>query len=171
MKNKELYNRFKDLSQDELNYEFYCACQKGKLKLVKYLLTSSDLKYHANVRFNKYLNRFNNRLHDDAGFTEACFYGHFEVVKFLLTAHELKEYPDIHARNDTGFISALFNRRLDILQFLIFDMNIEKTEHIEKYLKENPNKQVENMFQKRDLNNKLEEELYCDRLNDKKMKV
>ena len=39
---------YKKLSQDELNKEFIKACGNNNLDIVKYLLTSIDLKCQAN---------------------------------------------------------------------------------------------------------------------------
>ena len=85
-------NKYKTLTQKKLNKVFINSCQKGHLEIVKYLLTSPELKEHANIH-----------AQDDLGFRLACNYGHLEIVKYLLTSPDLKEHADIHADNDYGF--------------------------------------------------------------------
>ncbi len=134
------------------------ACSEGHLELVKYLLTSPELKEHANI-------------HAPNIFMRACSDGHVEVVRYLLTSSDLKENANIHEGNDAGFKGAFLNKKLDIIQFLVFDMNIDKTKEIENFLAEYSNEQVENMFILRELNENLEKELPSDKINTKRMKV
>ena len=42
-------NKYKTLTQKQLNEVFISSCQKGHLEIVKYLLTSPDLKEHADI--------------------------------------------------------------------------------------------------------------------------
>ena len=70
---QELKEQYKKLNQEELNKRFIAACQNGNLKLVKYLLTGTDLKEHANIHAN-----------NDYGFRWACANGQLEIVKFLI---------------------------------------------------------------------------------------
>ena len=105
------------------------------------------------------------------GYISACQQGSVDKVKYLLSSPDLNKHADIHAWSDLGFTCACVRKNLEIIEYLIFDMNIEKTKKIEKYLKNKPNEQVKKWFRLRELNNKLEQELYCDRLNNKKLKV
>ena len=57
-------NKYKTLTQKQLNEVFINFCQKGHLEIVKYLLTSPDLKEHANIHAN-----------NDSGFRWACARG------------------------------------------------------------------------------------------------
>lgn len=231
MENAEIYNKFKDLDQKDLDKEFVEACKYGNLEIVKYLLTSPELKKHANLYAS-----------DDSGFKNACHNGHLDIIEYIITSDELKDYPNSRFKNkftfsdsyvgaigdfDTfkllnellrlsgedacilnevvikyaaqrghsevvkymlnyleldshpkrneikefSFFWASRKNFLDIANFLIFDMNIEKSEDIEEFLKEEPNKQVEHMFELRKLNGKLREELPSAKINDKKMKI
>ena len=54
-------------------YGFSWACMNGQLEVVKYLLTSPNLKEHADIH-----------AEDDWGFRWACSEGHLEVVKYLI---------------------------------------------------------------------------------------
>ena len=108
-------------------------------------------------------------------FIDACRDGHLEVVKYLLTSAELTEHADIHYQDDLGFIWACLNRRLEVIKYLIIDMNIEKTNYIEKYLNENKdNKYVQQaieLFNTRDLHHQLNENIKDNKEKVKKMKV
>jgi hypothetical protein len=56
--------------------------------------------------------------------------GHKDIIEFLLSDPELKVHANIHTQDDFLFQSSLKKSNKDILQFLIFDMKIEKTEKI-----------------------------------------
>ena len=152
MINKKTIELYKTLTQEQLNKVFIDSCYEGRLEVVKYLLTSPDLKEHADIH-----------AQDDYGFRTACVNGHLEVVKYLLTSPELKEHADIHADNDYGFRLACANGQLEIVKFLILDMSIEKTKHIEDYLnKSQDNKCVKEaieLFKIRQFNQKLNNDL------------
>ena len=97
MINQKLKEKYKKLNQEELNDQFIDSCAYGYLEVVKYLLTSPELKEHADIH-----------AQDDFGFSWACRYGRLEVVKYLLTSTELTEHADIHAQDDLGFRLACF---------------------------------------------------------------
>ena len=69
-----------------------------------------------------------------------------------------------------SIIFCLFSQSY-IIKFLIFAINIKKTEQIEKYLTKNPNEQVKNMFKIRELNKRLNNELKSDNIINKKIKL
>ena len=122
MINQELKEQYKKLNKQKLNEQFIDACRDGHLELVKYLLTSPELKKHANIH-----------AADDLGFICACEQGQLEVVKYLLASPELTEHADIHTGNDEGFRGACYEGRLEVVKYLIIDMNIDKTNYIETY--------------------------------------
>lgn len=192
---KSLYEQYKNCSPKELNSHFVKACENGKLELVKYLLTSPELKEHANIHTDKV-----------TGFKMACRFGHLEVVKYLLTYDELNEQPYSNSSQNEGFITASVNEHLDVVKYLltspdlikhahihtkqdlafclacdknntklieyfIFDFNIEKTEDIKRFFKKNPNKEIETMFKTRDLYNQLEKDMPSDKDHKKVIKV
>ena len=189
MINKNIYM---GLNKEELNGKFIQACQNGHLELVKYLLTSPDLKEHANINYK-----------DDNGFKWACRNEHFDIVKYLTSSPDLKDKIDIHLKNDLVFVNACANgqinvikflltspelsehsnlshegfvlaykqEELEVIRFLIFDMNIEKNNKVKKLLRITPNEQIENMFKMRELNKYLEKELNSDNNNQKNKKV
>ena len=164
MINQELKEQYKKLNQEKLNEQFIDACQNNDLDIVKYLLTSAELKKHANIHEEK-----------DLGFRWACEKGHLEVVKYLLASDELTEHADIHSRNDLGFIWACRCGHLEVIKYLIIDMSIDKTTYIEKYLTEKKDnktaQQATELFNTRDLYQKLKENIKDNKEKVKKMKI
>ena len=57
-------NKYKTLTPKQLNKVFIDSCENGYLEVVKYLLTSPDLKEHANIHAD-----------NDYGFRWACARG------------------------------------------------------------------------------------------------
>ena len=134
-------------AQDD--YGFRWACSNRHLEVVKYLLTTPELKEHVNIHAN-----------DDWGFRYACNNGHLEVVKYLLTSPDLKEHADIHAYSDLGFRWACEEGHLEIVKFLIFVMNFQLSLETRKSINSLDNKDdIFNLFDKRDLQRKLQESL------------
>jgi ankyrin repeat protein len=107
------YEEFKDKSVPELNTTLIKACLDGEFEKVKYLLTSPELKLHAQAQ-----------CHDgdyDLSFPlkQAAFNGNFEIVKYLLTSSDLKEHADIHFENDDAFYMACIRGHLDIVTYML----------------------------------------------------
>ena len=199
MISQELKQRYKKYNKQQLNDGFIWACQNGHLEIVKFLLTSPELKEHADVHAKddlgfrvacrsgrlevvKYLltspkltKHADIHAKDDGGFRSACLGGHLEIVKYLLTSDELKKHADIHARNDEGFIWACRFGHLEVIKYLIIDMNIDKTTYIEKYLNENKyNKNVQQaieLFNTRELHHQLNENIKDNKERVKKIKI
>ena len=73
------------------------------------------------------------------------------------------------------FIDSCENGHLEVVKYLIIDMNIEKTTHIEKYLNEKKdNKNVQQaieLFNTRDLHHQLNENIKDNKEKVKKMKI
>lgn len=144
-----------------INRGFVISCEFDNIDITEYLLTSPELKEHANIHCN-----------NDLAIGLACEEGYFSIVKYLLTSPELKEHADIHNQNDAAFIWACQNQQEKILDFLIFEYNIKKTTFINVYLESNIHKKtmkdIITLFDKRDLQLKLQEELPT---TDKKNKI
>ena len=125
------------------------ACESGHLDVVKYLLTSPDLKEHANIH-----------AREDSGFNWACENGRLEVVKYLLTSTDLKEHADIHANSDWGFRVACENQKYAVINFLVVDMNYNLSMDVRKHINSLNNKEeIFNLFDKRDFERKLQSKL------------
>lgn len=134
------------------------ACRSKSYDIVQYLLTSNELKKHAQI----------NNCPSDAvnGLTYACVNGDLNLVKYLLSSPDLKEHADIHHNNDSAFKLAFYREHDAVLEYLIFNQTIEYTDDIKKHLsevvtysgKETYQKQVHNIFLARELSNELSSE-------------
>lgn len=82
-------------------------------------------------------------------------FGSLEVLKYLYESDKIKKNINIHAKNDAPFRMATRMGKYDILEYLIFEQNIEETKEIKDYLFKNPNKVVSAMFKARTLNAQL----------------
>ena len=65
--------KYQSMNQEQLNQTFNYACSQGELNLIQYLLTSPDLKEHADI-------------HDqnDRGFLWACWQQHSNIIDYLV---------------------------------------------------------------------------------------
>jgi hypothetical protein len=104
----QLFDRYKNLSQEQLQRCFYASCRSGYLDEVKYLLTSSDLNEHADIYANE----------GDA-LIFAVENGHYEVIEYLLHSPELKEHINIHTQYDLAIIKACDIGNKDMVKFLL----------------------------------------------------
>ena len=154
MLTQKLKKKFQQMHKEALNQSLVEACSYGHLDIVKYLLTSPDLKDHANIHEG-----------DDESLINACLNGHLEIVKYLLSSPELTEYADIHANNNgTLRLACIYNREA-IINYLIFDYRIELTKSIEHDLIAQDG--VLMMFNKRTLEEKLQIELQNNTMKNK----
>ncbi len=142
---------FKTMSFARLNNELVEYCKQGNLIAVKELLTSKELKYHADIHFD-----------DDKPFRMACMCGKSSIVKYLASSQELKKNANISALDDDPFIWAALGNHLEICKFLIFDMNLSKSPTIEEFMKNYPIEAIDKMWVIRDVNQKIKKELLFD---------
>ena len=73
MINTKHKNKYKTLTPKQLNEVFIDSCAYGYLEVVKYLLTSPDLKEHADIHAS-----------NDEGFIWSCRSGRLKVLKYLI---------------------------------------------------------------------------------------
>ena len=139
---------------------FLLACSNGHLDIVDYFLTSPELKKHIDINTN-----------DDMGFLNACFRGQLHIVKYLLTSPKLNKYSNIHAYKDRAFEITCQHNNLELAQFLIIDMNIKKTWHINRHLKESENSEIRNYFKVRKFKEQLNSELTTNHVASNKFKI
>jgi len=174
------------------------ACEYGHLNIVKFLLTTEDLKHkvdihsneeHALIRAAKYnhleIVKFlltspelsehcDIHKNNDLALRYACRKGYIDIVKYLIADPQLKDHADIHAKNDDPFISACGRERLDIIKYFIFELNIPKTKYIKEYLKDgfsDFSTQINKLFEQRELISELNTELPPNNLTNKKNKI
>ena len=87
-------------------------------ELTKFLLSSSQLKQHADIH-----------AQNDALFIKACTKGDLDFMEYLLTDPELKDHADINAQDYYSITSALKLDRDDVAKFLLTDARLK--EHID----------------------------------------
>lgn len=165
------------------------ACKHGHLDIVKYLLESPKLKKHANIHITvsdmedypfmlaaeynqdeivKYLMELKDKNKPDIKSSEYgvvkeyLLKGNLEMFKYIVE----KEKIDIHLDNDYCFKFAVERKHYQILNYLIFDLNININSEIENHLIKNKEEEIKEMFKKRELNNKLSEVLILKNINE-----
>lgn len=180
----------KNYNQFEIDTVFVTACMNGNLDRIKYLFNSSDINFHPNINVDK-----------EMALRAACMNGHLEVVKYLVTSEDLKKHANIcfdkgtplavaainnnlhivkyfletpqfkknrkYMNEDTAFMAAYNKNHLDIISYFIYERNIKKP----KFEIGTINKDVNTMFDKRDLKNSLDVELSEKNVKNNKVKL
>jgi hypothetical protein len=120
------------------------AINYGKLDTLEYILDN----FHDNTVLNRSL-KIGTLL------SEACKDGELEIVKYLLD----KTKVNIHFNDDLCFKSSYDEDQFEVLRYFIFDLDLEKTGIIKDYMNQIFKPEVGNMFELRDLNKSLNQEL------------
>ena len=115
-------NKYKTLTQKQLNKVFIDSCQKGHLEIVKYLLTSPDLKEHANIHAN-----------NDYGFRLACANGHLELVKYLILDMSIEKTKHIEDYLNKNQDNKCVKEAIELFKIREFNQKLNANlEHKEK---------------------------------------
>lgn len=130
-------------TQSSINHEFSKACHNGKIKDAILLLNSTTNKFHPDERTV------------NQAVIETYFLNKIKVMKFLLELDEISKKPDLNYKNNLLFRSIYADKEYSLLNYLIFELKIDKTARIIEDLKENPDKRVTEMFLIRELNTEL----------------
>lgn len=136
----------------DISYKNFAAinmcCFHNNLEVLKFLVSIRDINIHTE---NDYPIRI------------ACDKGYLELIEFLLTSQELKEHSDIHALEDYALKIASGMKRNDVIDYLIFNYQIEMTKSIQQYIKAEKelfgHSMLEPLFNRRELNKNLKKEL------------
>lgn len=128
--------KYKNLDINELNKHFISACIKGKLEIVKYLLTSPELKDNG-------IDFANVHAQDDFAFISACGAGHWEVIKYLIADHRIAMTTNIET----------YLSREDVINFVGNDNVLNMFAVINNYEKLNQN--LTTHFSTKKVNNKI----------------
>lgn len=127
------------------------ATVAGQIKIVKAFFEDNLVKHNLNKDLvtTKIINM-------------ACSHNKLDIIKYVMEKEQYK-YFDKNAHNlNNTFATALMNENLDVIQYLIFDLNISKTKEINNILENNTDnnfEKVKNWFKIRDANKELEAEL------------
>lgn len=92
-----------------LNNAFLYACMNGNLSLVKFYLTSPELKMHANI---------NAGAGPAEPIRQACRKGQLEIIKYLLHSSDLKEHAYLDSKG-FPFISACETNQLEVVKYFL----------------------------------------------------
>ncbi len=167
-----------------LDWGLSMACRSGNLEIVKYLLTSPDLKDHAHIHadddqalFQAFLDghlhvikylltspdlKDHATIYPNDHLRAATSKGYIHILDFLFNSPELKENLSPHQSNDIVFNTACKKQNLEVLNYLIFDLNIDISPYIEYYFNDEQSDfadKVKNLFEMRELNKSLSEDL------------
>lgn len=102
-------------------------------------------------------------------FTMACIRQDLKSLKVILD-HPLEKNIEEKFKN-TAFNYCVGEKAYKILEYLVFNYQIEKTEEMKKHLDFMKDERIDNMFKIRELNEKLQKELPLGEVDDKKKKI
>jgi hypothetical protein len=140
----------KEFHNVALDNHFRLGCMCNKRNFVEEILNSEEVT-----------NRVGYKNVESLALIGAVQRFNFDVVDFLISSPKFKDKLDIHAYDDIVFKNVFQRGSNEMLNYLIFDMNLSLTQGITHYLKTNynqpnKNKQVFAMFEVRDLKTELE---------------
>lgn len=92
-----------------INQLLMYACRYNNLPIVNYLLTSTELKEHADIDCN---------IDDTTPLYMACWKNNLEVVKYLTTSPNLTQHAALYEPSTDYFSIACVSGHLEILHFL-----------------------------------------------------
>ena len=176
---------------------FQWACTNGHLEIIKYFLFDPCINHNFNLKEYSYeaiirgiyadqmkvieyilndpeITKHNFDYNKGRILEATCECGRLDILKYLVDLPTFNKNLDFHFDNDTCFKGAYYYSHLDVVEFLIFNLNLTKTEEIKKYINEYQNTNmhhIESFFNMRNLNNELHIKLNTNELNNKKLKV
>jgi len=183
---KQFYEEFKNFNVPKLNYALIDACKACDFDKAKYIMSSPELKEHGSPlafesavlrEFSKIgsidmveyiLNleeaKDRNQFFANIALTEACSANQLSLVNYLLHTSNIPHKAELDCFGGAGaFYFASRNDSLDVLQYLIYDMHIEKNEEVKKQMDflENMDTllKIKDWFKNRELVNQLKCEL------------
>lgn len=127
------------------------AASKGHIEVIRLFFLNKDYEELINFEFRT-----------GAIIYAASGHNQLKVLQFLLETEGVKEKYNIHMDNDCIFKLAYENFHYDVLKYLIFELNIDKTSQIESHLIKNTSRDenCKNWFESRELKNILNKELF-----------
>ena len=144
---------------EELNDCFRLACKRGHVDTANYLLTSSDLDVNVSVDADCY-----------SGLITACEEGKLEIVNFLLNSPNI--IPIEIEKLDSQVISEIFKYgNIEVIKYFIFEMNVGITILDKVYNNISRKEELQLLFDLRELNNKLDNNLKKENTFKHKMKI
>lgn len=121
------------------------------------------------TNYSKYNQREINSI-----FISYCIFGELDKIKVMFNSNNISYIPNIHFENDEPFKRLIDAKNLDILDYLIFNLNMKKTSNIKKMLDEIDTEYgelIKNKFTLREVNENLNADLPSHEIKVKKNKV
>jgi hypothetical protein len=131
----------------------------GQEELLNYFLTDIQFK---NINKIKTLSDI---------FPSTCEKGHVNILKYLLNYPEFVNNVNVSDMIYYGIYEACKNNQMAVFNYFIFDLKIEMNQHIRDYLVENNRYDIVELFNKRELNRNLHENLETNHQSTKKIKI
>lgn len=128
---------------------FYDACSDGNLNDIKYLLTNKNIDIDYSDLFSRPFGTGITAI-ILSGFLKACSMGHLEVVKYFTKSEELPIHINVK-KIKSEQAASLIIKDYDVVQYLVFELNLEKEECFMFMPKE-----FEAIFDKKKLKDELE---------------
>lgn len=165
-------------------FEYLISISKEKdIRLVDHISkASSKAASHNDLNFIKNFIEIGKKHNDEiiSSMLEgiiygACYENNVDILKYIFKSQELSKHVDIHKDDDSIFRLLLIKSRkdkpLDVLQYFIFDLNIEETENIKKARSTYKREFVEKMFELRQFNQTLNNDLTINQNKHKQFKI
>ncbi len=183
---KLFYDEFKNFNVPKLNYALIDACKALEFDKAKYIMVSPELTEHGSplafesaalrevakqgsIEMVEYIlnleeTKDKSQFFANIALTEACSHNQLGLVNYLLNSSNIPHNAELDCFGGGGaFYFASRNDALDVLQYLIYEMNIEKNDAIKKQIGflENMDTitKISDWFKNRELVNQLKDEL------------
>ena len=145
------------------------AAESGKLQTIQFIVNCPELRPIVDIHYG-----------NDGKLRFAANNGNLDIVTYLLTSPELPKngysFCDVHANKDEIFIQGSISDRQDLVQYLLFDYGISKSDNIVKFfsnplLHKNGEHPILKQFTMRDLQQNLEKNLTSKNYTPMKTKI
>ena len=123
---------YNELNQKEINKQFLRACKKNDLELVKYLLTSDELKFKAELNISKQTGYANPDKEGFVPFIMAVQYNAPDVTKYFIEELKWLETLKYEAKIEI-LAKSVFSKNIDLIKYV--SNSILKTTKINDYQK------------------------------------
>lgn len=170
--------------QSKLEDKLFLTADNGNLENFKQIMEDSNLRQYINIAENGYqtlkaaASHCNEEFLDyiltipevtdevmtkvvSYAFAQACKKGNFDIIYFYKENEKYKNYLNLTYNFNYCFRMAYQNNQNDVLQFLIIDMNLPKSEDILSEINNvyGDKDFVNRLFDKRDMKNELDKNL------------
>lgn len=135
------------------------ASCSGKLNIFEYFFNSPELSLLIE---KKQIEEF---------FLTSCAYGHINIMEYLLTLNSFKQSNNLNALYNKGMINACDFDQTDSMKYLIFNLNMNLSSETKDHLTEAGREDIKELFNLRELNEKLHQNLETNEQLTKRIKL